>query len=131
MQIEDDDSYIRNRMSVTQVLELLVAEDFEDRRSEIAEYINLHSGVFIETLDQIFGDECLNQVDVKGRILELVDLLSITSAQELLQRAIQDDDIRIRAQFNYTPDTDQIYTLVCPDPLPAGLSDCYEEDIRW
>jgi len=81
---------------VTNVLEILNDIESVDKRKEAADFINAHPDDFVVLLDSVFGSSEL--VNYKHQLLDISDLLSPKLAILLIERAIADDDSRIRVR---------------------------------
>ncbi|MFX1604897.1 MAG: HEAT repeat domain-containing protein [Promethearchaeota archaeon] len=83
---------------MTDVLELLAGIKTADRRKEIAEYINGHPDEFEDILDSTFKGTSENTMQSKQHIIDMVDLLSAKLAIQVIERAIEDTDSRIKVR---------------------------------
>jgi HEAT repeat protein len=85
------------KMPVTTLLDLIMKEEMKGRHLEIAEYISQHPDEYSEVLNKAFNAEN-TIIEMKTRLLEIVDFLSSNQALTLIQTAINDEDSRIRAR---------------------------------
>jgi hypothetical protein len=83
-------------MPVTELLDLIKG-DMKGRHRDIADYISQHLGEFNEALNDIFKTGDTNS-ELKAHLLEIVDFLPSTQALALIERAIRDDDAKIRVR---------------------------------
>ncbi|TFH08047.1 MAG: hypothetical protein E4H14_07210 [Candidatus Thorarchaeota archaeon] len=74
--------------------ELLLKGTLPEKRLEIVEYINKHQEEFEKVVDYAFSKE----YELRKPLLGLVDLLNSAQIVEIIERAILDDDVRIRKQ---------------------------------
>jgi hypothetical protein len=81
---------------VTNVLELLNDIESVSKRKEAADFINANPDDFVVLLDSVFGASEL--ANYKHQILDISDLLSPKLVVMLIERAIADDDSRVRVR---------------------------------
>jgi hypothetical protein len=81
---------------VANVLELLTDIESVSKRKEAADFINTNPDDFVVLLDSVFGSSEL--ANYKHQILDISDLLSPKLAVILIERAIADDNPRIRVR---------------------------------
>jgi hypothetical protein len=79
------------------ILELLTETRTGDRLHEIADYINSHPEEFTKALTKVFDDKASSDVAVlKQRFLDVVDLLPHKYSIPILEKSIDDTDVRVR-----------------------------------
>lgn len=83
---------------MTNVLNLLTDIKTPDKRKKAAEYINVHPDEFDDVLVSIFSDTSDGMKESKQHILDLVDLLSAKLAIQVIERAIVDNDSKIKVR---------------------------------
>lgn len=83
---------------MTDVLELLADIKTSDRRKKVAEYINAHPDEFENVLDSAFKGTSKSKIQSKQHILDVIDLLNTKLAIEVIKRAIDDVDSRIKVR---------------------------------
>ncbi len=83
---------------MTDVLELLADIKTSERRKEVAEYINAHPDEFEDVLDSAFKGTSKSKIEAKQHILDVVDLLNAKLAIQVIERAIEDVDSRIKVR---------------------------------
>ena len=69
-----------------------------DKRKEVAEYINAHPDEFSNILDSVFSETSIGNEESKQHILDLVDLLNVKLAIQVIEKAVGNPDSRIRVR---------------------------------
>jgi HEAT repeat protein len=79
------------------ILELLTETRTGNRLHEIADYINSHPEEFTKALTKVFDDKASSDVAVlKQRFLDVVDFLPHKYSIPILEKSIDDTDVRVR-----------------------------------
>ena len=80
-----------------ELLEELSSDSSSQERRAVAEEANTNPELFIEIIEQLFGGKSL-ELEMKNRILDLVDLYSTKLAISVVERALLDKDPQIRVR---------------------------------
>ncbi len=83
---------------MSDVLELLADIKTQDKRKEVADYINTHPDEFGDVLASIFADTSDAKTESKQCILDLIDLLSTKLAIQVIEQVLLDSDSRIKVR---------------------------------
>ena len=80
------------------VLDLINDIKIMDKRKEIAEYINAHPDEFSDVLDSVFSETSGGNEESKQHIFDIVDLLNVKLAIQVIERAVGDPNSKIRVR---------------------------------
>ncbi|MGY5855141.1 MAG: HEAT repeat domain-containing protein [Candidatus Thorarchaeota archaeon] len=80
------------------MLELIADIKTQDKRKEVAEYINTHPKDFGDALETIFLSVSDDRMQSKQHVLDLVDLLNTKLTIQVIERAITDSESRIKVR---------------------------------
>ncbi len=83
---------------MSQLLELLSGPDVFEHQKEIVDYIHNHTEEYGDLVADVFGTDDSDSLQIKNRLLDLVDMMSDKTALVLMKETLTDSEERIRVR---------------------------------